>query len=469
MKIKKNLAILGLGLLGTSLALALKKNSAWHIMGYARNAETRNWVSENGIVDEIYDTPEAILKKADLAVLCMPVSAAVKMLPLCAENLPPSAVITDIGSVKMEIIDAAAEFPQMHFVGSHPMAGTEKSGCKAAFAGLYQNADVFVVPGRNSTPDDAELCRRMWLDAGCARAEEIDAVRHDELVADTSHVLHLLASALTLSILDAPDAEEQRKHFAGCATGFRDTTRIASSNPAMWRGIMESNRDAVLAAVKRFEKRFIEMKKTIENGDFDSFEELFSTGKLLRNAWLGYKRPRPARLLLCGIKHCGKSSTGKILAELLPAQFADSDDEIVRLYKERTSKSLTVRQLYRQLGEEDFRKLERDALAQLAERQGAMAVSLGGGALSNPFVTDELLHKLGEVIWLDIPDNIAWERVKANGIPPFLANADDPEAEFYRTNTARKEVFARCAKWVIQPEPGDTPQRVALRILGALD
>ena len=141
----------------------------------------------------------------------------------------------------------------------------------------------------------------------------------------------------------------------------------------------------------------------------------------------------------------------------------------MRLYKERTSKSLTVRQLYRELGEEDFRRLERDALAQLAERQGAMIVSLGGGALSNPFVTEELLSKLGEIIWLDIPDDIAWERVKANGIPPFLAQSDDPEAEFYRTNKLRTEVFARCAKWVIQPEAGDNPQRVALRILGALD
>ncbi len=466
-----NVAIVGLGLLGGSLAQALKRDPRYQVTAWARREAVRNWAIASGAAEKVFDSLPELLKNADIAVLCLPVPSAIEMLPLCQKYLPEHAVVTDIGSVKQDICNAAAKFSGLRFIGSHPMAGTEKSGCEASFAELYNNADVFIVPPENADEKDVALCRNMWLAAGAARVERINAKCHDELVADTSHVLHLLASAMTLSILEAPTPEYQRQHFAGCATGFRDTTRIASSNPRMWRDIMESNAPAVLAALKRFETQFQLFKSTIEQSDFDRFEELFTRGKLLRGAWLGYKKPRPARLALCGIKHCGKSVSGRALAELLAADFIDSDDELFALYKRRfpLSEEKTVREIYRKLGETEFRRLEADTLMELASRPGAQITALGGGALSNSFVTPEILSKLGSIIWLDVPDEVAWARVKAGGIPPFLSNAADPEAEFIRSNAARKAVFQAAAALKIAPLPEDSPRDTALRILAALE
>lgn len=468
---KINVAIVGLGLLGASLAKALKRDYRYKVSAWARREETKNWAVENKAADAVFSELPELLKDADIAVLCLPVTSAIELLPVCQKHLPEKAVVTDIGSVKLDICRAAEKFPQMRFIGSHPMAGTEKSGCEASFAELYNNADVFIVPPENANESDIDLCRNMWLAAGAARVERISAQNHDALVADTSHVLHLLASAMTLSILEAPTPEYQRQHFAGCATGFRDTTRIASSNPAMWRGIMESNTPAILSALERFEYRFKEFKSAIEQRDFDRFEELFTRGKLLRGAWLGYKKPRPARLVICGIKHCGKSVSGKALAELLAADFIDSDEELLKLWQKRfpDAKEKTVRDIYRTLGETEFRRLEADTLLEISRRSGAQITALGGGALSNSFVTPEILSGLGSIIWIDVPDEVAWKRVAAGGVPPFLSDAADPEAEFIRSNAARKAVFKKYAVLKISPTPEDSPRDTALRILAALE
>ena len=468
---KINVAIVGLGLLGGSLAKALKRDHRYKVSAWARRKETRDWALANGAADAVYPELSELLKDADIAVLCLPVESAIELLPVCQEHLPETAIVTDIGSVKLDICRAAEKFPELRFIGSHPMAGTEKSGCEASFAELYSNADVFIVPPENTDENDVILCRDMWLAAGAARVERITAEAHDDLVADTSHVLHLLASAMTLSILEAPTPEYQRQHFAGCATGFRDTTRIASSNPAMWRGIMESNAPAVLAALERFEYQFKKFKSTIEQRDFDRFEELFTRGKLLRGAWLGYKKPRPARLVLCGIKHCGKSVSGKALAELLAAEFIDSDEELLKLWQKRFPEAgeRSVRDIYRTLGETEFRRLEADTLQEISQRPGAQVTALGGGALSNSFVTPEILSGLGSIIWLDVPDEVAWKRVLAGGLPPFLSNAADPEAEFIRSNAARKAIFQQAAALKISPEVTDSPRDNALRILAALE
>ena len=465
---KFEVLIIGLGLLGASLAQALRRSGKYRISAWARSEKSRLWAQENQAADEVFSQLEPALAQADIAVLCVPVPAAVALLPECARHLKPEAVLTDIGSVKQEIVNAAKKFPQLRFVGSHPMAGTEKSGCENSFADLYVNADVFVTTTFSGDCEAEDICAQMWLDSGCARVEKIDAVKHDELVADTSHVLHLLASAMTLSILDGKSAAEQRQHFAGCATGFRDTTRIASSNPRMWREIMESNTPAVLRALERFELCFTRMRESLQQGDFDRFEELFARGKLLRGAWLGYKKPRPARVLLCGIKHCGKSSVGRELSVLLPARFIDSDELIAEEYFRRTGQKLPVREIYRTLGDENFRKLENDCLLILADMPGAIVAALGGGAVSNPFVTPETLAKIGTAVWLDVPDEIAWQRVKAAGLPPFLANETDPFAAFVSSNAQRREMFAKCAKLTVKASGEDTPRDAALKIVAML-
>ena len=466
---KIDIGVIGLGLLGTSLALALKRaGEKYCIHAWARRHETLEWAKKNHAADICYDDIQQLLEAVDIAVLCVPVVAAVELLAECAAHGGKDLIVTDIGSVKNDIMTAAAKFPELRFVGSHPMAGTEKSGCEAAFAELYNNADVFITPGAKEDHSALAICSQMWRDAGCARIEVIAPDAHDELVAATSHVLHLLASAMTLSILDGRDAVTQRQHFAGCATGFRDTTRIASSNPRMWREIMESNTPAILDSLARFEEYFQEFKQTLADRDFDKFESLFAQGKLLRGAWLGYKKPRSARIVLCGIKHCGKSSVGKELADLLFAPFIDTDDMLADAYAEKSGTRLTVREIYRTLGDEGFRKLENGCLEQLAAQPGVMVIALGGGALSNPFVQEKTLAALGTTVWLDVPDSTAWERVMRGGIPPFLADAPDPEAAFRAANAERKKQFERYAALRVSPAKESSPHDTALTILGQL-
>ena len=291
LKNKKNIAIIGLGLLGGSLGLALARTPVNRI-GWARRDITRATALELDAVDETLPELEQVLQKADIVVLSLPVPVILEYLPLCAKHCRPGTIVTDIGSIKEEIVtaaDAVFTAPEgPYFIGSHPMAGTEKSGIASAFAELYNNADVFITCAANA-PEEAMLSlEKMWQSLSC-HTSRIDAAKHDQLVAETSHALHVVASALSLSILDNADEAEKLARFRGCATGFKDTSRIASSSPQMWREIVEHNRSAVLTALEEFEKSLNEFKELIRQDDFDGFEEKFTRGKTLRDAWLKYK------------------------------------------------------------------------------------------------------------------------------------------------------------------------------------
>lgn len=287
---KKSVVIAGLGLLGGSLGLALKDK--YFRIGWARRQETLEEALTMDAVDAVENDLPAALGKADIVVLALPVPVIVEFLPLCRKFCKADAVITDIGSIKGQIITAAeASFTESAgpwFVGSHPMAGTEKSRLSAAFAALYDNADVFITPSCTASAEAVDRITELWQSIRC-HTSVIDAEHHDILVASTSHVLHVVASALASSILGGKSEEEKRLRFRGCATGFRDTCRIASSSPLMWREIISSNREAVLAALGDFEKSLAEFHKMIEADDFDRFEEVFARGKELRDQWLDYK------------------------------------------------------------------------------------------------------------------------------------------------------------------------------------
>lgn len=284
----KTILIVGMGLLGASLGMALRGYDCRRL-GWARRESTRNAALELDVIDESSDEVDALLKRADLTVLAMPIPANIDFLRQHRDQWRPGAVVTDLGSTKSSIISAAAEAlagSGVHFVGSHPMAGTEKSGIGAAFAELYASAEVFVVPG--DCPEATARVEKLWRSIG-ARTVRIGAVEHDDLVAHTSHVPHILASALTLSVLSCADPAERARRFSGCATGFRDTSRIASSNPVMWREIIENNREAVLAAMADFDRFYEEFRKLITAKDFDAFEKDFAAGKALRDEWMAYK------------------------------------------------------------------------------------------------------------------------------------------------------------------------------------
>ena len=284
----RNILIVGLGLLGGSLGMALK-GKTYRRLGWARREETRRLAVELDAVDQVFDTPEEALAQADLTILCLPVPAIPEFLKVCRKACKPGSVVTDIGSVKGIIMEAAKKElagSNIHFTGSHPMAGTEKSGLANAFPTLYRNADGFITPGDSPEADDAVA--DFWSAVG-VRITRISPEEHDDLVAHTSHVLHIVASALALAILEGKSPEETALRFAGCATGFRDTSRIASSNPAMWREIVENNREAVLNAMSGFDKWYHQFRELIQSGDFDQFETLFAEGKRLRDSWTAYK------------------------------------------------------------------------------------------------------------------------------------------------------------------------------------
>ncbi|MDD5697753.1 MAG: prephenate dehydrogenase [Victivallaceae bacterium] len=284
-----NIAIIGLGLLGASLGMALR-GKPYRRLGWTRRAEVRSWALANDVIDESSDDIKSLLAKADLTVLCLPIPRIMEYIETYAACWRPGAVVSDIGSVKEVIVACGEKFLIPHgvdFVGGHPMAGTEKSGPYAAFEKLYAQAEVFVTRTADTVPAALRLVREFWQAVG-TKVVEIGVREHDILVAHTSHISHILALALTEAVLDC-DLKTQALRYSGCATGFRDTSRITSSAPSMWREIIENNQPAVLEAVREFAARYQKLSELIENRDYDQLEAEFAKGKKLRDAWIGYK------------------------------------------------------------------------------------------------------------------------------------------------------------------------------------
>ena len=465
---RKTVCIAGLGLLGTSLCMALDSRK-YRITAWCRNPETARWVLDQGIAEQCFESPEQAFAESDLLCLCLPIPVITDFILRYGPLQKPGALLTDIGSVKGVICQAAESVPNLRFIGSHPMAGTEKSGPYAAFPELFENADVFMTPPIHAEQQDTDFLKDFW-ESIHTHVRFILPEDHDSLVANTSHMLHIIASALSQSILDAKDYQAQRRHYAGCATGFRDTSRIASSSPVMWRQICSSNVPAILQALDAFGERLEAMRKSLEESRFDDFEILFTRGKYLRDSWLCYKaaNPLPRNITLCGIKHAGKTSAGKELSRIMALDFADSDDAIQNLYEKEHGEKPSVREIYKKLGETAFRQLEARAVRDLCSDGKTRVIALGGGALSNPFITEQDREKLGFICCLDVRDDIAYQRILEHGLPPFLQHEEDPFKAFCESNRKRMEVFKKEADTVIRPADFETtPRDVALHILSA--
>lgn len=286
----QNVAIIGMGLLGTSLGMALRGKNI-HRLCWTRRGEVRQWALQHDAADETGSDIRTILSRADLTVLALPLPQIIFFLKEYAASWRPGSLVTDMGSVKNAILSAAETtlVPRgVGFIGSHPMAGTEKSGFENVFPSLFKNADVFLCPASNTKQQSLDALASFWKSTG-ARPLVLNAARHDSLVAHTSHVLHVAASALVLAILDSEDLEEKHLRFAGCATGFRDTSRIASSNPVMWREIVEYNAPAILGSLEKLEKNLVSLRTLIAEGRYGEFEARFAAGKALRDEWIQYK------------------------------------------------------------------------------------------------------------------------------------------------------------------------------------
>ncbi len=278
----RTVAILGLGLLGGSLGLALKRTTpAPCVLACARRAESIEDAVRLGAVDRGATDPAEILPHADLTVICTPVSTIVSMLHAYRSHWRPGSVVTDVGSVKGGIMRAAAhEFKDLDvtFIGSHPMAGSDRSGLRYAKGNLYDGATVFMTAPPAAGDTAVAALERLWQICG-ARTVQIDGDDHDALVARTSHLPHLLAAAAVDVGLSPPQA------VLGTAGAFRDVTRIAGSSPEMWRQICELNRTELLRALDECMTQLADIRSFLANSEWEAVQDYLSRAREKRRAW----------------------------------------------------------------------------------------------------------------------------------------------------------------------------------------
>lgn len=282
----KRVAIVGLGLMGGSLGLALKRLGLAHVSAYARRAETRKLALDMGATDAVYDTPQAALQGADVAVFCTPVCAMPKLAKECMTSFEPGCVVTDVGSTKAELVrDMNSLFRDttIVFVGSHPMAGSEKSGLDAARTDLYEGAVTAVTPGFETPETGIQSIMALWGGVG-ARVVRLNPDEHDVLVAKTSHLPHLI-SALLVSTAGRTPQNKGLPMFFG--PGFRDTTRIAGGSPAMWHDIVKSNRTAILGELRQYQGALGELIGLIEKEDYAGILNCLEKARYTRGQLLG--------------------------------------------------------------------------------------------------------------------------------------------------------------------------------------
>jgi prephenate dehydrogenase len=281
----KRLAMIGVGLVGGSLALALRRAGAVaSIAGYDRDGEALERAAALGVIDTAAGSASEAAKGADLVVVAVPVRSIGPVLHDVALAMDPQAVVTDVGSTKGEVVAVAEQelrerFPR--FVPGHPIAGREASGVEAAVADLFRAARVVLTPASSTAPDAVELVKACWEAAG-ARVASMPAERHDRIFAAVSHLPHVLSFALVSEIAEREDAEELLGFAAG---GFRDFTRIAASSPEMWRDIALQNRAALLEEMDRYGARLAVFRELVARGDGPGLERLMTEARTARHAW----------------------------------------------------------------------------------------------------------------------------------------------------------------------------------------
>jgi cyclohexadieny/prephenate dehydrogenase len=277
-------AIIGMGLIGSSLARAIRTAMPTvRLNASDADAHVRARVAELGLADDVADHPGAAVTDADLVILCVPVGAMAAVAAELAADLPPDCVVSDVGSVKENVLRVLSEaLPGVHVIPAHPVAGTEKSGPDAGFASLFQGRWCIITPPPRADAVMVERLAEFWRRLG-ARVDLMDAAHHDRVLAVTSHLPHLIAYSIvgTASDLEAVTRSEVIKYSAG---GFRDFTRIAASDPVMWRDVFLGNREAVLELLGRFTEDLVALQRAIRWGDGDTLEALFTRTRAIRRS-----------------------------------------------------------------------------------------------------------------------------------------------------------------------------------------
>jgi len=278
-------ALIGVGLIGSSMAHAMKRGKmAGHISGYARRSETLEKAKKIGFADSLYDSLEPVVKDADLVVLATPVGTYGELAKEIAPFLKKGAIVTDVGSVKSAVIrDVGPHVPEgVHFVPAHPIAGTEQSGPEAGFAELFDGRWCILTPPTGTDAEAVDKLKSFWQALG-SNVDVMDAHHHDLVLAITSHVPHLIAYNIvgTADDLETVTQSEVIKYSAG---GFRDFTRIAASDPTMWRDVFLNNREAVLEMLARFNEDLSALQRAIRWGDGDALFNLFTRTRAIRRS-----------------------------------------------------------------------------------------------------------------------------------------------------------------------------------------
>jgi cyclohexadieny/prephenate dehydrogenase len=279
----ERIAVMGIGLIGSSICHAVQKyGGAKSIVGHARSAETRKVALELGLVSEVFENPADAVRGADLVIICAPVGVCGAIAAAIGPAIERGAIVTDAGSVKAAIVrDCAPHIPShAHFIPGHPIAGTERSGPRSGFANLFQNRWCILTPLAGADEAAVRKLEEFWKRLG-SKVERMSADHHDLVLAMTSHLPHLIAynSVATAADLEEVTQSEVIKFSAG---GFRDLTRIAASDPTMWRDVFLNNKDAVLEMLGRFMEELSMLQRAIRWSDGETLFNLFTRAREIR-------------------------------------------------------------------------------------------------------------------------------------------------------------------------------------------
>ena len=282
----QRVAVVGVGLIGGSFALALKEAKACgHVVGVGRNPANLQLALSRGAIDSMQSDPGRAAEDADLVLVAAPVGQFPKIFRAVGAALKPGAILTDAGSTKRDVVEAARKALKKkigQFVPAHPIAGAEKSGAGAANAELFRGRRVVITPLKENASAAVEKINQAWSSCG-ARTSQMTPEQHDAVFAAVSHLPHLLAYALVHDVAGRKNSSEL---FSFAAGGFRDFTRIASSNPEMWRDICVANADKLGAELASYAKKLAAMKKLLIRRDAKALEKLFDEARDARDNWL---------------------------------------------------------------------------------------------------------------------------------------------------------------------------------------
>ena len=282
-KVYDRVALIGLGLIASSMFWAIKRAGlAGEVTGYARSQETRDTARRIGLCDRVCDSAREATEGADLVVLCVPVGAMGEVAADLAPALKLGATVSDVGSVKRAVIDAVApHIPAgVHFIPAHPLAGTEHSGPESGFESLFDNRWCLLVPDKGADKQAIAALQKLWQGMG-SNVERMDPDHHDLVLAVTSHAPHLIAYTM-VGVADDLSRVTDSEVIQYSAAGFRDFTRIAASDPTMWRDVFLANKDATLEILGRFTEELFVLQRAIRRGDGAHLHDYFTRTRQIR-------------------------------------------------------------------------------------------------------------------------------------------------------------------------------------------